>query len=89
MADEPEPRPNRGAKAVADRTRETCSNRTPCVACAQSANHPKQPKTTKGRKAPEGPYAPAMESGASCGKWSPTRFDPHKAQWLKEIGVMD
>lgn len=62
---------------------------TPCAVCAQSANHPKQPKTIKGRKAPDGMYVPVMELGASCDKWSPTRFDSHKAQWLKEIGVMD
>lgn len=62
---------------------------TPCVACAQSANHPRPPKTIEGRKAPKGMYVPVMELDASCDKWSPTRFDSHKAQWLKEIGVMD
>lgn len=54
-----------------------------------SANHPRQPKTIHGRKAPDGMYVPVMELGASCDKWAPTRFDSHKAQWLKEIGVMD
>ena len=57
--------------------------------CARSANHPKQPKAAKGRKAPDGLHAPAMGSGAGCGKRPPTRSDPHKAQRLKEIGVMD
>ena len=61
----------------------------PCVVCAQSANHPRPPKTVKGRKVPGGIYAPVMDLGSGCDKWSPMRFDSHKARWLKEIGLMD
>ena len=61
----------------------------PCVVCAQSANHPKPPKVIKGRKAPDGIYAPVKDLSERCDKWSPMRFDSYKAQWLKEIGILD